>query len=426
MNEFISEKSLDFSDLINQISEETTLSNANVACILNALINVTYRTLSKGETVSIPGLGRFIVIQTPSRHTYHPGTQEKIILPGERNVSFKYYKELDHFLKGLNSKAPKPNTMLHTKVTTNMKTIFEHIATDTLTNEVLMDLIAQGCDINMLSRSGNTPLIYAYKKRKNNSIKLLLDNDADQTVYEDGYYVGEFIDSDRTILDLAREDNNIAILLMLVKNKARCNALEMQNLQKNPEQYDEKSKQWIEEEADALDNNKEADIRATIKTIITKDSILQKYPQFLALVESITHCDYTFDFTGGNADDKIEAATIELKIKGQKNKDETITHHIEYFLLSNWSYAVVQRMLLWRTGKKTRRILDIKNRELTTLTDHEKAIHILANSLLGKKNYMPLEHFVRFLVVLLSRIVQKNQRTIEVHTEELGLQQHSL
>jgi hypothetical protein len=90
--------------------------------------------------------------------------------------------------------------------------------------------------------------------------------------------------------------------------------------------------------------------------------------------------------------------------------------------LSNWSYADVRRMLLWGTGKKTRSILDIKNTELTTLSDHEKAIHMLANSLLGKKNYMPLEHFVHFLIVLLSRIVQKNMRTIEAHIEELGLQ----
>ncbi len=49
MNEFISEKSLDLNDLINEISEDTTLAKTDIDLIVNSLINVTYRTLSKGE-----------------------------------------------------------------------------------------------------------------------------------------------------------------------------------------------------------------------------------------------------------------------------------------------------------------------------------------------------------------------------------------
>ncbi len=170
-----------------------------------------------------------------------------------------------------------------------------------------------------------------------------------------------------------------------------------------------------------MDNNAEDNIRKTIENIITADSILQKYPQLLTLVQSITNLEYWIDFTGGNYNDKIEAAKIEFTIKNTKNKEEIITHYLEYFYLGNWSYADVPRMLLWRTDKKNQNILKIEDTELTTLSDHEKNIRLLANDLLGIQNDMPLEHFVRFLIVLLSRIVQKNRRSIENQAEELGI-----
>lgn len=424
MNDFITKKDFTQDDLINEISTETTFNKNDVARILDSFIRITHRILINNKTASIPGLGKFIVTQSPNRHVYNPATLEKIVLPGERNISFKYYKKLKNYLENLNPQSPETKTMLTKKITTNMKTIFEHIAADTLTKEVLADLLAQGCNINMISRSGNTPLSYAYKKRKNNSIKLLLDNDANQTVYEneDEGYIDEFIDNGRTILNLAREDNNVATLLMLIKDKARHNAIKLQQIHNNPENYNAEDKQSVEREAWCLDNDQEPNICETIKKITATDSILKRHPQLFDLIESITKLEYHFDFTGGNADDKIEAATIELSIKNHANKNESITHHLEYFLLSNWSHADIRRMLLWRTGKKTRNILDIKNTELTTLSDHKKTIQGLAHSLLGKKNYVPLEHFVHFLVVLVSRIVQKGKRTIEAHREELGLQ----
>ena len=49
---------------------------------------------------------------------------------------------------------------------------------------------------------------------------------------------------------------HISKLLKLIKRKARCNAIQLQKTQKNPEKYDEEFKKLIELEADALDNNK--------------------------------------------------------------------------------------------------------------------------------------------------------------------------
>ncbi len=151
----------------------------------------------------------------------NPATQEKIILAGTQDVSFKYYKKLDNFLKELDDKSVETKNYVKYKSYFKHENFFQHILTDTLTEDILKNLIAENCNINMVSRRGNTPLVYAYKKRKNNSIKLLLDNDADQTVYEDGYYVGEFIDNGRTILDLRAKIIILQYCSCSVKDKAR-------------------------------------------------------------------------------------------------------------------------------------------------------------------------------------------------------------
>jgi len=286
-----------------------------------------------------------------------------------------------------------------------MNILFKHIANDTLTQDVLIRLIAEGCDINLVNQRGATPLVYAYKKSKNNSIKLLLDNGADLTVYEKDEDFDELIDSGTTILDLARKDNNIPVLLFLLKLKACQNALDLQKLQKNPEKYDEATQRWIQSEAHALDNNKEPDIRKTIANILARDSVLQKYPQLLTLVDSIINLEYTIDLTGGNADDKYEIAIIEL--------ETTKKHQLEYFYRYNWSYDESICIFVWHTEGKKQRIWDIKRFFNESFSENKKSMQALAEHLLGKKNAIPLEDFKRFLIVLLSRMVQKNWYTLD-------------
>ncbi len=280
-----------------------------------------------------------------------------------------------------------------------MKAFFTHIAEGTLTEDILMSFIVAGCDMDAVNNSlKTTPLIYAYKKKKYDMVKFLLDNGADVSIRDA---------NDNTIADLARKDNSVIVLLMLMKHKARCNAIKLQKIQKNPEKYDEKVQQLVKTDSDDLDNNKEADIRATIKTIIAADSELQKYSQLQTVVDSITSLEYTIDLTGGNADDKYEAATIELVTTAA-------THYLEYFYWYNWSYDEAGLMLEWRTGEKTESLWDIKNKKQESLSVVQKETVCSLAAALGLKD-MPFEDFVRFLTVLLSRIVQKKLLEIEEH-----------
>lgn len=82
------------SELINELSEETTFSKKDVMRVVDALVGAIRRALKKGETVSLTGFGRFWLSKRPARKGINPATKQRINLPATNIPRFKAGKTL--------------------------------------------------------------------------------------------------------------------------------------------------------------------------------------------------------------------------------------------------------------------------------------------------------------------------------------------
>lgn len=82
------------SELINELSEETSFSKKDVTRVLDSLTRIISRTLKKGEKVSLTAFGSFWVSRRPPRKGINPATKERINLPEVNVPRFKAGKGL--------------------------------------------------------------------------------------------------------------------------------------------------------------------------------------------------------------------------------------------------------------------------------------------------------------------------------------------
>ena len=87
------------SELINELSEETTFSKKDVSRVLDSLTRVIGRTLKKGEKVSITGFGSWWLSRRPARKGINPATKQRIDLPEINVPRFKPGKNLREVVK---------------------------------------------------------------------------------------------------------------------------------------------------------------------------------------------------------------------------------------------------------------------------------------------------------------------------------------
>ena len=87
------------SELINELSEETTFSKKDVTRVVDSLTRVIGRTLKKGEKVSITGFGSFWTSKRPARKGINPATKQRIDLPEVSVPRFKPGKNLREVVK---------------------------------------------------------------------------------------------------------------------------------------------------------------------------------------------------------------------------------------------------------------------------------------------------------------------------------------
>jgi len=87
------------SELINELSEETTFSKKDLTRVVDSLIRVIGRSLKKNEKVAIAGLGVFWTSQRPARNGINPATKERIKLPAVTVPRFKAGKNLREVVK---------------------------------------------------------------------------------------------------------------------------------------------------------------------------------------------------------------------------------------------------------------------------------------------------------------------------------------
>ncbi len=87
------------SELINELSEETTFSKKDVTRVVDSLTRVIARILKKGEKVSITGFGSFWISKRPARMGINPASKERIHLPAVVVPRFKPGKNLREVVK---------------------------------------------------------------------------------------------------------------------------------------------------------------------------------------------------------------------------------------------------------------------------------------------------------------------------------------
>ena len=88
-------------ELINSLSEETTLSKRDVARVLDALTRIVERTLRKGDKLQWSGFGTFAISRRPARIGINPATKERINLPETLVPKFKPGKHLKELVRSV-------------------------------------------------------------------------------------------------------------------------------------------------------------------------------------------------------------------------------------------------------------------------------------------------------------------------------------
>ncbi len=92
------------SDLIQQISKDTGLSQNQSGRIVNRVFQTIAEALQKGEEVRITGFGTFRSTETKERTGRNPRTGEEIRIPAGRRVSFSAGSALMGTVRGEESK----------------------------------------------------------------------------------------------------------------------------------------------------------------------------------------------------------------------------------------------------------------------------------------------------------------------------------
>ncbi len=81
-------------DLIAAVSEETELSRAKAAEVVDALFGAIEQALKKQEEVRLVGFGTFAVAQRKAGTGRNPRTGEEMAIPASATVRFKAGKGL--------------------------------------------------------------------------------------------------------------------------------------------------------------------------------------------------------------------------------------------------------------------------------------------------------------------------------------------
>ena len=81
-------------ELIDAIASEVKTTKADAARSLEAFINVTSKTLKKGDRVALVGFGTFSVAKRAARNGRNPQTGKAIKIAAKKVAKFKAGSEL--------------------------------------------------------------------------------------------------------------------------------------------------------------------------------------------------------------------------------------------------------------------------------------------------------------------------------------------
>jgi DNA-binding protein HU-beta len=86
--------------LVARLSEGTGMSRKQIDGMLSAMIDTVVKTVKKGESVKVAGLGVFRLRKTKARVGRNPQTGEPITIPARRKVGFSVAKTFKETVLG--------------------------------------------------------------------------------------------------------------------------------------------------------------------------------------------------------------------------------------------------------------------------------------------------------------------------------------
>ena len=90
--------------LVTKLAEGAGVSRKQADDLLNSLIDNVVKTVKKGESVKIPGLGIFRLRKMKARMGRNPQTGEPIKIPARKKVGFSVAKTFKDIVLGNASK----------------------------------------------------------------------------------------------------------------------------------------------------------------------------------------------------------------------------------------------------------------------------------------------------------------------------------
>lgn len=76
-------------ELIDLVAKEAKLTKATTKKAIDAILNVTTKTLKKGDKIVLVGFGTLSVVKRNARKGRDPRTQKPINIPAKKVVKFK-------------------------------------------------------------------------------------------------------------------------------------------------------------------------------------------------------------------------------------------------------------------------------------------------------------------------------------------------
>ena len=86
--------------LVTKLAEAGEVSRKQGDQILDALVDIVVRSVKKGESVKIPGLGIFRLRKMKARMGRNPQTGEAIKIPARKKVGFSVSKSFKESVLG--------------------------------------------------------------------------------------------------------------------------------------------------------------------------------------------------------------------------------------------------------------------------------------------------------------------------------------
>ncbi len=84
-----SNRTMTKSDLVERIHEDVGFSKKDANDLVECVLEIVKSALEKGEKVKISGFGNFVVRQKEARKGRNPQTEQPILIPPRRVLTFK-------------------------------------------------------------------------------------------------------------------------------------------------------------------------------------------------------------------------------------------------------------------------------------------------------------------------------------------------